>query len=354
MITTGVSAAVGSHLRPRGPSNSTALPRFPSSDADVHFRESPPSPLQRIRRNRCCAILRRRPSANPMVVLLVGTATLAFVVFAVCYRIHRRQSVDLEMESPIDFVLPSLLTPPFLLLRRFGGRGSSACAVVPRRTTAEAEEDTPPCALPPIFMLSGRTESERNRLTRNSWNGTFAPAKVVDGLSYPASERKRDRSAACRLRGSDSSFRYRLFDTYRWMFEAALLESGGADTETTNGGGFVFVEDDAELIDRRGFSRDVCAAASDGLSFFSLFGSGSSGGCSYMHGTVAFYASRSFMEKIVHTGRRSDHDVACRLPIDLYIASLGPWAQSCCGGGGTVAHNGDGVRTRLHLGRKRS
>ena len=46
--------------------------------------------------------------------------------------------------------------------------------------------------------------------------------------------------------------------------------------------------------------------------------------CTYEHGTLAFYLTRAMAEKLEGV----DKWVYCRLPIDMYIATLGPWFAS--------------------------
>jgi len=132
---------------------------------------------------------------------------------------------------------------------------------------------------------------------------------------------------------------HRLFAVYQTVFSRLLSKYPHED-------GFVFVEDDAVLMNPRAFVQEVCHAQNhhrhddhhdndnDKFGFYSLYRSplqwkGSSTpppptttSCMYLHGTVAFYIQRHIMESIANERRR---EMFCRFPIDMYISKMGPW-----------------------------
>ena len=57
------------------------------------------------------------------------------------------------------------------------------------------------------------------------------------------------------------------------------------------------------------------------IGIFSLYKTSESS-CLYEYGTNGFYATRQFLTKYIEI---SDANILCRLGIDMYIASIGPW-----------------------------
>ncbi len=118
---------------------------------------------------------------------------------------------------------------------------------------------------------------------------------------------------------------HRLFAVYQTIF-SHLLSTYPTDL------GFVIIEDDAVLKDPRAFVNEICEAHNEQMEFYSLYQSPSQRrgerrfpSCIYVHGTVAFYIRRHFMEQIMNERRRAWF---CRFPIDMYISLMGPWYAS--------------------------
>ena len=118
---------------------------------------------------------------------------------------------------------------------------------------------------------------------------------------------------------------HRLFAVYQTIF-SHLLASYPTDS------GFVVIEDDAVLNHPRAFVDEICKAHNEQMEFYSLYQSPSQRrgerrfpSCIYIHGTVAFYIRRNFMEQIMNERRRAWF---CRFPIDMYISLMGPWYAS--------------------------
>ncbi|GLE10691.1 hypothetical protein PINS_up022908 [Pythium insidiosum] len=111
---------------------------------------------------------------------------------------------------------------------------------------------------------------------------------------------------------------YRLFRIYERVFQELL-----AEFPTTPE--FVLLEDDAILnasddgVQR--FAAEICRAQRQTLDFFSLYRAEKQRACIYHSGTVAFFVSRRMMQHLVDASSTSK----CRLPIDLFVATSGPW-----------------------------
>ena len=84
----------------------------------------------------------------------------------------------------------------------------------------------------------------------------------------------------------------------------------------------IFVEDDALLLDPNLLIIETCMVKHYTHQIYSFFRtSRQKNTCIYQYGTVAFYASRKFIEDLT----KLDLTTICRLPIDMYIAANGPW-----------------------------
>jgi hypothetical protein len=190
------------------------------------------------------------------------------------------------------------------------------------------------CQLPKIFILSGRAEIELDPVNAESWRSLEPTVKNTSALGQELN---------VVLGCQNTSWENRLFEIYRVVFQEVLA---GAPEDA----GFVFAEDDVKLINANALATHVCWWSSrrrgvEGRTFYSLFRPESQPGadCWYVWGTQAFYASREFMEAIVQLSYRT----SCRMPIDRYIASIGPWYVPQTS---IVEHNSRFGRTR-YLGR---
>ena len=119
----------------------------------------------------------------------------------------------------------------------------------------------------------------------------------------------------------------RIFYAYKKVFKAVL-------SEYPDDKDFIFIEDDVQLLDFQKLHSETCMARMKGLQFYSLYHTPSqNSSCVYEWGTQAFYIRRRQTEKFAAV----DNFVYCRLPIDMYIASLGPWFSTTSD---VVAHTG--------------
>ena len=109
-----------------------------------------------------------------------------------------------------------------------------------------------------------------------------------------------------------------IFYAYKEVFKAVL--SKYPDDED-----FIFIEDDVQLLNFQKLHSEMCMARRNGLQFYSFYRTPSQGkSCVYEWGTQTFYIRRKLAEKFAAL----DKFVYCRLPIDMYIATLGPWFSS--------------------------
>lgn len=194
-------------------------------------------------------------------------------------------TVSKLQDSPFDHLLPNLVSPFYHL----------HCLRNQNVTTNH-------CELPTIFMLKSRPLEMRLK-SNASWS-------KHDINSINSSSLEPD-VWPC---GQTAPFKTRLFHIYQIMFAQILATSAQP-------GPFIFLEDDSVLKDDEVFHRQACAAIHRNLDFYSFYSTGS-GSCLYSYGTSAFIMTRSMMAKVVGV---EDASVRCRLPIDMYLSSIGPW-----------------------------
>ncbi|DAZ94479.1 TPA: hypothetical protein N0F65_003413 [Lagenidium giganteum] len=112
----------------------------------------------------------------------------------------------------------------------------------------------------------------------------------------------------------DHAWAHRLFLIYQTVFEDVLKRFPQESD-------FVFLEDDALLVDASVFEFEVCRAQVEEHAFFSLYRASRQDSCIYHSGTVAFYITKPVMEEVIRVGTAT----SCRLPIDIFLATNGPW-----------------------------
>lgn len=216
-----------------------------------------------------------------------------FIIFlALCSSIYlwylHMTYVRRQQESPFDH-LPSLLLKPFYRLK---------CPKISDKAVSN-------CSLPKIFMISARPDEER-RFTQKSWKEQNI--KVID--TKEISTFITDHSIC-----QEETWSNRLFLIYQRVFRDVLNKY--ADDED-----FIFIEDDVLLLDSKSFKVETCVIRNSKLEFYSFHNAPSQQSCLYHHGTLSFYTSRTFLE---HLAKSVPVRELCRLPIDIYIASTGPW-----------------------------
>ena len=76
------------------------------------------------------------------------------------------------------------------------------------------------------------------------------------------------------------------------------------------------------MLDSANLRRAMCAARR-GPDFTSFWrpSEAKQDECYYEYGTQAFYITRKLMKKSVN----EKYKITCRMPIDLYFKSIGPW-----------------------------
>ena len=214
------------------------------------------------------------------------------VAFGCCFTMwfcHVHYFVNKQKESPFDHFTSKLFKPYYLL----------RCPDVNQHSYLN-------CTLPKMFMISARPEEERQE-SQASW-------------SYHNVNRIDTRSLSTNLtlhpECSKLTWSNRLFSIYRAVFKD-VLESSMDEKD------FIFIEDDVLLLDFESLQKEACLARQDELPFYSFYKPSAQGrSCLYQHGTLAFYANHQFLHHLTNDVSKSK---LCRLPIDMYIASIGPW-----------------------------
>jgi len=161
------------------------------------------------------------------------------------------------------------------------------------------------CSLPKIFKISARPDAE-TQPAQMSWKDENV--EVID--TKEISRLITDNSICSKMTWSN-----RLFSIYQRVFRDILKKH--SDDQ-----GFIFIEDDVLLLDRKSFRTEACMAQDSKLQFYSFYRPTSQQSCLYHHGALCFYVNREFLE---HLAMFVPAREFCRLPIDIYLASTGPW-----------------------------
>lgn len=184
------------------------------------------------------------------------------------------------------------------------------------------------CSFPRVFMLRGRSPEEVRQDVVHSW-APFNP------LNLPAREKSREMVdvPGC----EESTWGNRLFAVYLEFFREILRDYPSEES-------FVFVEDDAVLLDAHAFRTSVCdqqqivgvdteqhsmnnsfvtgwrgGLSGNRMHFFSFFRDKEMDtpkeDCSYHYGTQAFLVNREMMQHLISLTAFN----RCRIPIDLHL-----------------------------------
>lgn len=217
---------------------------------------------------------------------------VALVAFSCCFTMwffHVHYFVNKQKESPFDHLTAKLFKPYYSL----------RCPGVNQHSHLN-------CTLPKMFMISARPEAER-RQSQTSWSH-----HNVNRIDTGSLSRNLTTHSEC----SKPTWSNRLFSIYRTVFRDIL----GNNMDDKD---FIFIEDDVLLMDFESLQKETCLARQNRLQFYSFFKPSAQGqSCLYQHGTLAFYANHHFLHHLTHDVSQSK---LCRLPIDMYIASIGPW-----------------------------
>ena len=164
-------------------------------------------------------------------------------------------------------------------------------------------ENTTCSNLPSIIMLNARPMEARLNSSQ-SWEGEDMFVINTTNLG---------RSLIC----AESSFFNILFQIYIEIFETVLKQYPEQED-------FIFLEDDAELLDKEQMQVETCLARANRFQFYSLFLTEEQGNsCFYQRGTVAFYVNRNLIQTLLDDVKINNK--FCFIPIDMYIAMHGPW-----------------------------
>lgn len=211
------------------------------------------------------------------------------------WRMHRSY-VSEQKESPFDHV--------FATLRKTTLWGWCPTFHVHTQQELAVCEKTPP-----LFMINGRPRNQRPKASILSWKNVTR-LEMID-----TSEITRNLTTANKCR--HSTWTSRLFQVYQQIFSLVL--------EKHSSMAFVFFEDDAVLTSLEDLQREICIAQLNDLTYYSFYTTQLQGSsCIYTHGTCGFYIKRELMKKIIGAPMED----VCRLGIDIYISSIGPWFAS--------------------------
>lgn len=136
-------------------------------------------------------------------------------------------------------------------------------------------------------MISARSEVARNQVLP-SWNEENVT--VIDTVNISINARERLVHHPCK-ESKRMNRPYVIFSAYQQVFKDILHFN--SDTF------FVFVEDDALLLDSKEFRNEICMAKHNEFQFYSLWDAPANHRtCFYYYSTTAFIISRMYMEKL--------------------------------------------------------
>jgi hypothetical protein len=178
------------------------------------------------------------------------------------------------------------------------------------RKSAQAQRLGSSCSMPRFFVLRGREPEEIMPGVVESW-ASFQPEIIY---TRHTSEQLSDVPGCMK-----GTWEQRLFAVYLTVFGDVLRRFPDERA-------FVFLEDDALLLDADAFQKELCwqvqNASTHRKHFFSFYRTAPPGaGCFYHWGTQAFLMNRAFLEYMM----RLPSQTWCRFPIDIFINTIGPW-----------------------------
>jgi hypothetical protein len=270
------------------------------------FVDRPGQRLEEPRRSsdRTCSLCLFRSKRS--LVSVSAALGLAFFYTCASLRMWHEGFVLEERESPLDHWAAAVQKPVYGLF----------CPSIPNQATNSSTEV-------PMFMISARPYDQVDHVLR-SWTDAGFLVKLVNTTEWSLSYV----NTKCRRQ----TFGSRLFAVYQRLFQEVLLNH-------TTGSHVVVLEDDALLRNGDALRREISWAISHNVDYYSLYAAPNSKSCIYSHGTVAQVISRRFAAQLV---RDVDPVSFCRLPIDLWISTHGPFYV-------TVHQLVEHVGKRLHL-----
>lgn len=250
-------------------------------------------PVQRLADPRRSSDRTCSPSSfRPRRSLVSVSAALGFVFFYICasLRTWHEGFVREERESPLDHWASAVQQPAYGLF----------CPKIPNQATTSSTEV-------PMLMISARPYEQVDHVL-HSWTDAGLPVQLVNTTEWSLSYV----NTKCRRQ----TFGSRLFAVYQRLFQEVLLN------RTMDSSHVVVLEDDTLLKDGDALRKEITWAVSHNVDYYSLYATPNSKSCVYSHGTVAQVISRRFAARLV---RDVDPVSFCRLPIDLWISTHGPF-----------------------------
>jgi hypothetical protein len=220
-------------------------------------------------------------------------ASLGFAFFYACaslYMWHEGFVRD-ERESPLDHWATAVKKPFYGLL----------CPSIPNQATNLSADV-------PTFMISARPYNQVDYVL-HSWTDAGLPVQLVNTTEWSLSYV----NTKCRRQ----TFGSRLFAVYQRLLQEVLLFN-----RTMESSHVVVLEDDTLLKDADGLRREINWAISHNVDYYSLYATPNSESCIYSYGTNAQVMSRRFAARLVQD---VDPISFCRLPIDIWISTHGPF-----------------------------
>jgi hypothetical protein len=237
----------------------------------------------------------RRPMHRRWQVVMSLLAACVLIAVASIAHNHNGLLIRQEQESPFDFVQTTVLSPIY----------SAVCPQSQRQCTVNFT----------LYVLNARP---LENTTFSDWNNSLlsSGSHRLEILNTTGMSRAYKNTRCAKLQ-----WHHRLNFVYQSVFRQVMQDNPENE-------GFFFTEDDAVLENWAGYHEEACIAQS--FEFYSFFKT-SGTTCIYRHGTVAFYIKKSLMMRFINV----DSSTFCRLPIDMFFASLGPWYTSI---NSTVTH----------------
>ena len=169
------------------------------------------------------------------------------------------------------------------------------CPDIPRNTS---------CTMPRRFVINGRPVLAY----AESWNFDGNPTETLKTMDHLSNVHT---NGVC----TRPTWASDLFQIYQRVFDDVLRRF-------PHDAYFIFVEDDVSLQNATLLRAATCQAIEARWDFYAYdLTVQQRGRCTYEYGTTAFLASATFLRRL----RDAPKSTVCSTPIDMYIASIGPW-----------------------------
>jgi len=201
-----------------------------------------------------------------------------------------------ESEAPLDHLFPTLLWP-FLIWQ--------GCPASDPKAQQQPLED-----VIPMVMISARPKEQVDPILL-TWTKAGFPVQLFNTSDF---SRTYENTRCLQL-----TFKSRLFAVYQHVLETILQRSKN-DSSTHQSEFLVTIEDDVKLLDAARFRAELQHAYQQRYDYYS-FTKNHDRGCIYEFGTPAQLWGPGVIQSVLNAPTGS----FCRLPIDMYVATLGPW-----------------------------